>query len=333
MSEKANPSITVLIATRDRAAILRESLEAMCRVRRDTLSVELVVVDNGSTDDTRAVLEEFSRRLPLRHLSDPVPGKSHAINHALRNVKLGDIIVFTDDDISPEPSWLSEIADVCERWPDHAVFGGRIDPVWPCDHSPPNWANQDVIQSLAFARHHVADAECEYPPDKDPFGGNFWVRRDSVKGVAFLEAIGAHPTQQKLGDETHFVRQLRRRGIIPIYAPRARVEHRIESGRTSKRAIYRRALQGGLGVVYVHGLPEKQLFQRSRSLWTLKRLQVILKIIFEFPLVAVSRDESWRVLNATYLFWSIAEHAQALRLSFVADAALMHWISDCPECE
>jgi glycosyltransferase involved in cell wall biosynthesis len=329
--ERKFPSITVLMTTLNRAQTLRTTLSALCRVRRAGLSVQIVVVDNGSTDETSEVLAEFVNALPLRCLKDPVPGKAHALNHALCNAEMGDIIVFTDDDITPDEGWLEAIVETCDSWPKHAVFGGKIDPLWPDGQNPPAWADQEVIQSLAFARHHISDDDGEYPPDKDPFGGNFWVRQSALSGVRFLELIGAHPTQQRLGDETHFVRQLRRKGMVPIYSARPRVQHRLGSARITKAAVYRRAVQGGLGVVYVHGLPEKQIFRRSQSLWMLRRVRAIIKIIFQFPLVAASRDECWRVLNTTYLLWSICEHAQALRLSFIADSNLRSWICHLPE--
>jgi len=66
-----NTSVTVLIATYNRAEILRETLEAMCRVERDKLAIEFVVIDNNSTDHTKEVVESFAERLPIRYLFEP----------------------------------------------------------------------------------------------------------------------------------------------------------------------------------------------------------------------------------------------------------------------
>jgi glycosyltransferase involved in cell wall biosynthesis len=56
--------LTVVIPTFNRAAVLRETLEAMCRVRTGNLSVSFVVVDNASTDHTPQVLREFAQLRP-----------------------------------------------------------------------------------------------------------------------------------------------------------------------------------------------------------------------------------------------------------------------------
>jgi glycosyltransferase involved in cell wall biosynthesis len=78
--------VTVLMPTFNRATVLRATLEAMCRVRTRGLSAEFVVIDNASTDATPQVLKEFAARLPLRWLRETAPGKSNALNRALRDV-------------------------------------------------------------------------------------------------------------------------------------------------------------------------------------------------------------------------------------------------------
>ena len=81
--------------TFNRSTVLRQPLEALCRVRAGELSIEIVVIDNGSTDDTPQVLREFSSRLPLRQIYEPNAGKSNALNRALCESPLGEIVLFT----------------------------------------------------------------------------------------------------------------------------------------------------------------------------------------------------------------------------------------------
>jgi hypothetical protein len=212
---------------------------------------------------------------------------------ALENTHLGETVVFTDDDITPEASWFEAIVGACRRWPNHQAFGGRIEPEWPRGTPLPGWVAEERLQTLAFARHYLGDVDAEYPPDVDPFGGNFWVRRAALSGVRFQEKIGAHATRQRLGDETEF----RHRGEAPIYAPGALVKHRISAARMTKQALYRRALQGGLGAVYVHGLPEQPLFRRSPTLWRLERLRRIGRDLGAFRRGARRRRELAGVAN------------------------------------
>lgn len=311
----ANVNVTVLFATRNRHDSLRATLEALVRVRRDGVSAQFVVVDNGSVDGTRAVLEEFLRRLPLTMLHDPVPGKSHALNHALETVEMGEIIAFIDDDVTPDEDWLNAIADCCRRWPSHHVFGGKITPVLSVGGPPPRWAMHDAIQTLAFAKHDLGIQEIEYSADQDPFGCNFWVRRDAISGTRFLEGIGPQPKQRMLGSETQFIRQLRMRGLVPLYSPLPRVAHHIEPQRVTKRAVYHRARQGGRGVVHTRGLPDEGLLQRSRAVWQANRMANVAKAMLDHLLAAAHRTEERRVLETVYASWALSENLEALRVA------------------
>jgi glucosyl-dolichyl phosphate glucuronosyltransferase len=322
--------ISVIMSTRNRAAVLTETLSAMERLKRDALGVEFVVVDNGSSDRTPAVLSHFRDRLPLRCLEDRVPGKTHALNSALRSVELGDLVVFTDDDITPDDIWLEAIVATSKRWPRHSVFGGRIEPTWPNGHRLPSWAREDAIQTLAFAKHHLGERECEYPAEVDPFGGNYWIRAAVLGETRFLEGMGAQPKRPTLGDETQFVRQLRRKGLVPVYSPAARVQHRVEMTRLTKVAVYRRAMQGGKGFVYSRGLPDEDLFRRSLARWRLRRSRAILETLFSFPAGSALGTESQRVLAMVQWIWGVAQNAEALRISAARDRSLIAAIGYCP---
>jgi glycosyltransferase involved in cell wall biosynthesis len=121
---------SVLLATRNRAGLLRATLAHLARQVTDGLRWEVVVVDNGSEDGTAAVLAEARATLPLVVVSEPRAGKNRALNRALPLAR-GALLVFTDDDVEPEPRWLAEHVGAARRWPSHAVFGGPIAPRMP----------------------------------------------------------------------------------------------------------------------------------------------------------------------------------------------------------
>jgi glycosyltransferase involved in cell wall biosynthesis len=64
-------------------------------------------VDNDSTDQTRDVVEDFSRRFPgrFRYLLEPYQGVSHAHNAGIRESR-GEVVAFMDDDVIVDPEWL-----------------------------------------------------------------------------------------------------------------------------------------------------------------------------------------------------------------------------------
>jgi hypothetical protein len=84
----------------------------------------------------------------------PRPGKSRALNTALEEVELENIVTFTDDDVDPSPEWFVSIASTCERWPNHSVFGGRINVLFPTENVP-KWAFDPYISLFAFAYQKV----------------------------------------------------------------------------------------------------------------------------------------------------------------------------------
>lgn len=99
--------LSVLIATRNRSAMLRDTLLGLARQRFPAEKWELIVIDNGRTDDTQRVLNPCTN-LNLEIISEVKAGKSRALNSAL-DVARGDILVFTDDDVTPARSWLVDL--------------------------------------------------------------------------------------------------------------------------------------------------------------------------------------------------------------------------------
>ena len=90
---------SIVIATYNRAGLLRDTLASLSGLQIDT-SWEVVVVDNNSTDDTREVVETAARSFPvqLHYVFEPEQGRSAALNAGFR-VAEGEIIVTTDDDV------------------------------------------------------------------------------------------------------------------------------------------------------------------------------------------------------------------------------------------
>lgn len=103
------PRISVVVATRDRAESLAVLLSALEQQTLASTEFEVVVVDDGSTDQTPVMLRESQqkRALPLQVLSPVAPGSGPA---AARNAgwraARGAVIAFTDDDCRPTEEWL-----------------------------------------------------------------------------------------------------------------------------------------------------------------------------------------------------------------------------------
>ena len=121
--------ISIVIATRDRDAQLRTCLEAL---RASTLpsgwTVEVIVVDNASTDDTARVAASFQGShgdRTFHYMMEPRQGKSFAVNRGVSAAR-GAIVAFVDDDAVVDSRWIVEIVEQFRRDPELGVLAGRV---------------------------------------------------------------------------------------------------------------------------------------------------------------------------------------------------------------
>ena len=243
-SLEAREDITVILATANRARLLAETLGHFESLDTSGLRWQLIVVDNGSKDDTADVLAAARQRLPLLALSQPEPGKNRALNLGLPHAT-GELVVFTDDDIVPTRDWLVALAAASRRWPTHDIFVGRITPRFP--DATPGWVRQHPFGEAAFARFELS--QDEGPTDKLGFGPNFAVRQRVVARYPFSEAIGPRTgANYAMGSETEYLLRLQRAGHKTIYVPSAGVEHVIQSAQTTREWFLSRSFRLGRGL-------------------------------------------------------------------------------------
>ena len=117
--------ISLIICTRDRCAQLVRCLEAIRRIEFER-SWELIIVDNGSRDGTKAAVQEFTdiAVLPVIYTFEATPGLGNARNAGIR-IARGGILAFTDDDCYPAPDFLSCVSSAF-RDPFLGYISGRL---------------------------------------------------------------------------------------------------------------------------------------------------------------------------------------------------------------
>lgn len=238
--------ITVLLATCRRAAILRQTLEAMARMAVADLTWELLVVDNAGEEATHDLCQSFHNRLPLRYLVCTTPGKNAALNHGLREAA-GELIVFTDDDVLPEERWLQEMWHGANRWPDSVLFGGRVLPNWP--GKPPSFALNPAWDRWTYGIHDPGLAEGP-SSSSYPMGVNMAVRRRVFQaGETFSESIGPKGHNYAMGSEMDLILRLLHQGHQPVFLPNSLVHHIIRSEQMDREWLIKRAFRQGRGEV------------------------------------------------------------------------------------
>jgi len=232
-------TISVVIATYNRAALLAECLQHLSR-QPLLPGDEVIVVDNGSTDDTPLVIADAQDlfAVPLRHLVETKAGKSNAIATAL-HVATGDVIAFTDDDVDVEPSWVKEIRVVMSD-PGVALAGGPVTPRW--ETGPPRWLRAAAAREDTFGRLAAPLGLLNYGPQSFPLGprtvlgANLVVRADVLKKLGgYASHLGKLRGTLLSGEDHELCMRVQSAGFRAVWWPELRVTHWVPESRMRAR--------------------------------------------------------------------------------------------------
>jgi glycosyltransferase involved in cell wall biosynthesis len=122
-SGRDHVQISLIICTRNRGKLLGPCLASLQDIATSH-PWELIIVDNGSSDETWAVLTDFAERTKARLLREPSPGLARARNTGVRAAS-GKILCFTDDDCYPQPDFIDAVAKVFAE-NDIGYMGGQV---------------------------------------------------------------------------------------------------------------------------------------------------------------------------------------------------------------
>lgn len=244
MSTAPAVDASVLIATYNRAALLDETLTSLGRMpvsRQRTW--EVIVIDNNSTDETRAVVERQQRTFPvsLRYLFEAKQGRSSALNTGAAHAR-GRVLAFTDDDVRVQDSWLdAACVPLLRGTPGVEYAGGPVRPIW--EVPPPPWLDLtrgDLWGTIAIQDHGSTPVSYE-EARKVPLGANMAVRADVFAAVGGFRAdLGRAGGRLVLGQEVpEWLMRARRAGFRGMYLPEMIVHHHIPARRLTP-AYFRR---------------------------------------------------------------------------------------------
>jgi glycosyltransferase involved in cell wall biosynthesis len=221
------PVASVVVPTRDRAGYLDATLASLAD-QDFAEPYEVIVVDDGSRDETAAVI----RRHDVRSLvHDPPRGPNAARNEGAR-VAEADLIALIDDDVFAPRGWLRELLEGARRHPDAQAFGGpiraRLEGPAPrsCGREAPPITTLDLGS---------ADVETQLV-----WSANMLLRRSALELAGeFDESL---PTG---GDEEEWLRRLGERGGSVVYIARAGIDHRRVGDDARLRSLMRSAYHRG----------------------------------------------------------------------------------------
>lgn len=228
---------SVIVCTYNRADSLKETLQALQALRVELgVTWEIIVVDNNSSDDTARVVQEAAEHWPiLRYEFEPEQGLSYARNHGIAAAQ-GEVILFTDDDVLPEPDWLATVLCGLAEY-DADACGGYIAPIW--ESTPPAWLTERFYGFLAVRTDREDDYRIRLSADA-PYGANMAIRKsvfDQVGGFDTNRGRKGHVLAS--GEDGEMFERILNAGFKAYFLGRARVHHKVEGFRTTKSYLRR----------------------------------------------------------------------------------------------
>ena len=214
----AAPELAVVIPTRDRATVLAETLRRLAETAAEE-PIEVVVVDDGSTDDTVARLQAMVASMPWPLTVERQEGRGPAsARNAGMRAATAPVCLFTGDDSRPVPGAIRRHIDFHGRDPaPSSALLGRVWPAPPLDRSEfVRWLHEGGVQ-FAYA---ALDPARPVPPEC------FWTSNVSVKRDFVLDAGGFDERFTDAAcEDAELGLRLARRGLRLRYDPEAGAEH------------------------------------------------------------------------------------------------------------
>jgi glucosyl-dolichyl phosphate glucuronosyltransferase len=237
------PLISVIICTRNRALLLRKAISSVVSQDFPKTDYDVVIVDNGSTDQTPEIVQEFHDRARIRYIYEERIGLCIARNTGWRAAE-GRYVAFLDDDAIACPGWLDAIRVAFED-AILGVVGGRVTPIW--ERKPPSWLATEIAGSLTIIDWGPVDKNIKDIRREWLVGANM-----ALPKAILIEIGGFHPWLDRVGTnllssgDVFLQKEIIRRGFCCRYVPRIAVEHLVPASRLDQRWFLRRFFWQGV---------------------------------------------------------------------------------------
>lgn len=309
-SQYSSLAISVVICTYNRAELLANGLQTLCEQTLALTDYEVIVVDNNSQDNTRAVVKDFCRRYPnIRYFFESQQGLSHARNRGWREAKAA-YVAYIDDECKVPSQWLATARQIIDRL-SPAVFGG---PYYGYHNSiPPRWWKESYEAFVPYATARVLS------DGKYLRGGNIFIKRRILEFLEGFEiALGMSGNKVAYGEESHFQRRVRT--ALPdeliYYDPRLYAYHLVRPEKMSWRYILSSRFSSGRHIytVYWDNMPQTNRLIYIQLL--AKAIVTCLRFLANLVSGALLRDRKRYPYLQNYLYENTFGHVQTLGLIY-----------------
>lgn len=261
--------ISVVVCTYNRAEMLRDTLESWLSLQNTRFKVELIIVDNNSTDHTAQVVESFRSVYPsrLHYICEANVGLSYARNRGIKEAS-GKIVAFVDDDVFFDKDWLKEVLKAFNSHKEISCVGGNTIPKF--DAAKPSWITGNVLKLYGSTGSGDHDKFMIFP--EYPVGLNMAFRNEVFTQVGeFNTKLGRIKNSLLSNEEREIFYRISKADLKVLYASKAILYHRIPRDRMSKSWVFKRFYWQGISDVVFWQI----IKPRSKLILFLKTIKTI----------------------------------------------------------
>ena len=186
--------ISIIIPTFNRSKQLKTTLNSFNNLNYDNINFEIIIIDNGSTDDTLIVVNEFRFNNPnfkIIYKFDKTPGLLTG-RHLGAKIASGDILSFIDDDVVLSKDWLISIDNLMRSKSSFDLFTGPCLPLY--ESYPPKWLKYFWRKSVYGGKICLWLSLIDLKKDEIEIDPNYvWGLNFTIRKSVFIELNGFNP--------------------------------------------------------------------------------------------------------------------------------------------
>jgi mycofactocin system glycosyltransferase len=279
---QTTPSISIIVPVKNRPQDIQECLMSLSSLDYPKDKVEIIVVNDGSTDSTAKVIQSFD--IKAIHLPQSI-GASACRNLAAREAN-GDLLGFTDSDCVPHPHWLRELTPYFddERV---GIVGGYVS----------NFYTRSLLDRYEAVKSSLNMGLSPFRVENDKSSTAYVPSCNLIIRRKAFSEIGGFQADLHVGEDVDLCWRTRKLGYHLLYVPRGEVKHK---HRNNVRQMLMRRFDYGTSeaLLYLrHKDKRKMLF--LPALYFLFYGFICIGIIAQYPILfvialAVSGIDLWR---------------------------------------
>lgn len=251
------PEISIIICTFNRAHELGDFLYRLeSHVLSSNLDVEIILVDNNSTDETPKILAEYkvSSRFTVTIVHEALQGANHARNAGIKKA-VAQLLVFTDDDVAFSDTWLMDLSNYMAKHPECQVVTGKI--IAKFAIPKPEWLSDEMLSVYGQQNYGESSVDINFPDF--PVEMNMAVRLQVFDNyVGFSTEFSRDDKSLMSNDGKFFFFKLSQNKEIVRYIPSACLFHLIPQARITTAWIIRRYFWQGISDIAFQQLVSRQ---------------------------------------------------------------------------